>query len=56
VKLMVYPKSFLRASRRVANPIEFYSCFISYSTKDERFPERLHRDLQSEEIVARAIT
>jgi hypothetical protein len=33
----------------VANPIEFYSCFISYSTKDQEFAERLHGDLQTRE-------
>jgi hypothetical protein len=27
--------------------IEFYSCFISYSTKDREFAERLHADLQN---------
>lgn len=26
--------------------IEFYSCFISYSSKDEQFAKRLHADLQ----------
>lgn len=26
--------------------IEFYSCFISYSSKDEAFAQRLHADLQ----------
>jgi hypothetical protein len=26
--------------------IQFYSCFISYSTKDQAFAERLHADLQ----------
>ena len=26
---------------------EFYSCFISYSTKDQDFADRLHADLQS---------
>jgi TIR domain/Pentapeptide repeats (8 copies) len=26
--------------------LEFYSCFISYSTKDQEFAERLHADLQ----------
>jgi len=26
---------------------EFYSCFISYSTKDKDFAERLHADLQN---------
>jgi hypothetical protein len=30
----------------LANPIEFHSCFISYSTKDETFAERLYLDLQ----------
>jgi uncharacterized protein YjbI with pentapeptide repeats len=28
-------------------PIQFYSCFISYSTKDEEFARRLHADLQN---------
>lgn len=27
--------------------IEFYSCFISYSSKDESFAQRLHNDLQA---------
>ena len=27
--------------------IEFYSCFISYSSKDQDFAERLHADLQN---------
>ena len=27
-------------------PIQFHSCFISYSTKDEEFAQRLHADLQ----------
>jgi hypothetical protein len=31
-------------------PIEFYSCFISYSTKDQEFAERLHADLQSKRV------
>ena len=26
--------------------IQFYSCFISYSSKDQKFAERLHADLQ----------
>lgn len=34
----------------VARPIEFYSCFISYSTKDQAFAERLHADLQEKGI------
>ena len=28
-------------------PIQFYSCFISYSSKDQDFAERLHADLQA---------
>jgi hypothetical protein len=28
-------------------PIQFYSCFISYSQRDEEFAQRLHADLQN---------
>ncbi len=28
------------------NPLQFYSCFISYSTKDEAFASALHADLE----------
>jgi uncharacterized protein YjbI with pentapeptide repeats len=31
-------------------PIDFYSCFISYSDKDRAFAERLYADLQSEGV------
>jgi len=31
-------------------PIRFYSCFISYSCKDDEFAHRLHADLQNEGI------
>ena len=31
----------------VGRPTEFYSCFISYSTKDQEFAGRLHADLQA---------
>lgn len=31
----------------VGLPFEFYSCFISYSSKDHEFAERLHADLQN---------
>lgn len=31
-------------------PIDFYSCFISYSDKDRSFAERLYADLQAEGI------
>jgi TIR domain len=30
--------------------IQFYSCFISYSTKDQGFAERLHADLQDKGV------
>ena len=30
--------------------IQFYSCFISYSTKDQVFAERLHADLQNKGV------
>lgn len=29
------------------SPIEYYSCFISYSSKDEEFARRVHNDLQA---------
>jgi hypothetical protein len=31
-------------------PIQFYSCFISYSTKDQEFAERLYADLQNKGV------
>ncbi len=31
----------------VGRPIEFYSCFISYSTKDQKFADRLYEGLQN---------
>jgi hypothetical protein len=31
----------------VGRPFEFYSCFISYSSKDQEFAEHLHADLDS---------
>lgn len=33
-----------------AAPLRFYSCFISYSTKDESFAKHLYFDLQSRDI------
>jgi len=51
------PESFLRGAGLQENfiqyipslvnqPIQFYSCFISYSSQDQGFAERLHADLQ----------
>jgi hypothetical protein len=34
----------------VGKPIEFYSCFISYSSKDADFAKRLHADLQAQNV------
>lgn len=31
-------------------PIQFYSCFISYSSQDEDFAQRLHADLQNKGV------
>jgi hypothetical protein len=31
-------------------PIQFYSCFISYSSKDQEFAERLYADLQNKGV------
>jgi hypothetical protein len=32
------------------DPVQFYSCFISYSSKDQSFAERLHADLQNKGV------
>jgi hypothetical protein len=34
----------------LAQPIQFYSCFISYSTMDQEFADRLHGDLQNKGV------
>jgi hypothetical protein len=34
----------------VQNPFEYYSCFISYSSKDDAFARRLYADLQNNDI------
>ena len=34
----------------VDKPIEYYTCFISYSSKDEEFAKRLYTDLQSKGV------
>ena len=45
------PEQFITYARSlITNPIEFYSCFISYSSKDEEFAARLHADLQAKNL------
>jgi len=42
------PDSFLVYANSLMNrPIEYYKCFISYSSRDEAFAKRLHADLQN---------
>jgi uncharacterized protein YjbI with pentapeptide repeats len=38
------------ASSLTTKAIDFYSCFISYSSKDQEFVERLHADLQAKGV------
>jgi TIR domain len=47
------PETFItniRALVESMSPINFYSCFISYSSKDQGFAERLYADLQSKDV------
>jgi uncharacterized protein YjbI with pentapeptide repeats len=42
------PDNLIKALPSLFNqPIRFYSCFISYSSKDDEFARRLHADLQN---------
>jgi uncharacterized protein YjbI with pentapeptide repeats len=42
------PESFITYMKSlVVAPIDYYSCFISYSTKDQKFADLLHSQLQS---------
>jgi hypothetical protein len=42
------PDSFITYARSlVSQPFDFYSSFISYSSRDEQFTKRLHADLQN---------
>jgi len=34
----------------VSHPIQYYTCFLSYSSKDQDFAERLHTNLQNQGI------
>jgi hypothetical protein len=45
------PDQFITYARSlVTNPIEFCSCFISYSSSDQAFAERLHADLLAKNL------
>ena len=45
------PKNFIDyLPSLLGQPIQFYSCFISYSSKDEEFAQRLHADLRAAEV------
>ncbi len=42
------PEAFIEYMRSLTlGPVEWYSCFISYSTRDQSFAERLYTDLQA---------
>ncbi len=45
------PEDFIVYMKSLAgNPIEFYSCFISYSSQDDDFAQRLYADLQAKNV------
>ena len=45
------PEQFITYARSlVSNAIEFYSCFISYSSHDQAFAERLYNDLTGKKL------
>src|SRR6202050_4584429 len=45
------PDEFIIFAKSLAtSPIQFYSCFISYSTKDQPFADRLYADLQNKGV------
>ncbi len=45
------PETFITYMRSlVGKPIDYYTCFISYSSKDQAFAERLHADLQDKGV------
>jgi len=46
------PDNFIEYARSLTNSgIEYYSCFISYSHKNEEFAQRLHTDLQANNVL-----
>ena len=45
------PDSLITYARSLTNqPLDFYSCFISYSSHDQAFTERIYADLQSKGV------
>ena len=45
------PQEFIEyAASLVGTAIEYYSCFLSYSSKDDDFPRRLYHDLQGKNV------
>ncbi|HEX3071795.1 MAG TPA: toll/interleukin-1 receptor domain-containing protein, partial [Thermoanaerobaculia bacterium] len=45
------PEEFVQyAASLVGTPIEYYSCFLSYSSKDDEFARRLYNDLQGKNV------
>lgn len=45
------PDLMIKYAKSLTNiPIQYYSCFISYSHKDEEFVQRLHADLQANNV------
>ncbi len=45
------PEEFIQyASSLVGKAIEYYSCFLSYSSKDDEFARRLYNDLQGKNV------
>jgi hypothetical protein len=45
------PKEYIEFFRsRIGLPIQFYSCFISYSSRDQKFADRLYADLRQKSI------
>jgi TIR domain/Pentapeptide repeats (8 copies) len=44
------PDDMIAYIRSIAGAMQFYSCFISYSTKDQEFADRLYADLQAKGV------
>jgi uncharacterized protein YjbI with pentapeptide repeats len=44
------PDDMISYIHSIAGAIRFYSCFISYSSKDKEFAERLYADLQAKAV------